>query len=321
MSAGQSLTALQCAMVLLLGFFQGNASASCGSAFCSLNTDWDTQTPWAENATRLDVRMEYIHQDQLRSGKNKTTPAGELNETDEIKTVNRNGVVGLSHAFGPTLNLALQVPFVSRNHSHIFNDPVDGAVFESWQFDRLGDARVLAHWRLDDAQSSHDRAFGLIGGVKLPTGPIKVSNANGATAERALQPGTGSADLIMGGFVSGRIAQTGWHSQVRWQHAISERQDYQPGDHISLDAGVNHPFGPVQALAQINFLWKNHDSGGNAEPALSGGKYIYFSPGLALPIGKDMQVYGLVQLPLLQDVRGTQLTADWAATLGLTMRF
>jgi hypothetical protein len=28
-----------------------------------------------------------------------------------------------------------------------------------------------------------------------------------------------------------------------------------------------------------------------------------------------------VQLPLLQDVRGTQLTADWAASLGLSVRF
>ena len=108
---------------------------------------------------------------------------------------------------------------------------------------------------------------------------------------------------------------------MNWQHAVSERQDYQPGDHVSLDAGVTYPLGTVHALAQINLLWRGHDSGRNAEPADSGGKYAYFSPGLAVPVGHNAQIYGLVQLPLYQNVNGTQLTADWAATLGLTMHF
>jgi hypothetical protein len=307
-------------VALLLGLFQGNATASCGSAFCSVNTDWDTQTLWAENATRLDVRMEYIRQDQLRSGTDKATASGEIGEHDEIKTLNRNFIASLSHAFSPSLSVALQVPLVSRDHSHVFND-VGGPEPESWDFTRLGDVRVLAHLRLDDAQSSRDRAYGLIGGAKLPTGSINVRNSAGEAAERSLQPGSGSTDVIAGGFVSGHLAQAGWHTQMRWQHAVSERQDYQPGDHVSLDAGMTYPMGAVQALAQINLLWRGHDTGSNAEPADSGGKYAYFSPGVAVPLGKDAQIYGLVQLPLVQNVRGSQLTADWVATLGLTMRF
>lgn len=50
------------------------AAASCGSAFCSINTDWDSQAPWQDAATRLDLRMEYIHQDQLRAGTGKAAP-------------------------------------------------------------------------------------------------------------------------------------------------------------------------------------------------------------------------------------------------------
>jgi len=42
---------------------------------------------------------------------------------------------------------------------------------------------------------------------------------------------------------------------------------------------------------------------------------------VAVPLGGDTQIYGLVQLPLYQNVNGSQLTADWAATLGLTTRF
>lgn len=296
------------------------AAASCGSAFCTINTDWDTQAPWQDNATRLDLRMEYIHQDQLRSGTDKTTASGAMGEHDEIKTYNRNMVASLSRAFSPSLGVTLQAPLVSRNHSHVFNG-VGGPEPESWNFTRLGDLRVLAHLRLDDAQSAHGPAYGLIGGVKLPTGSTKVRNAGGELAERSLQPGSGSTDVIAGGFVSGQLARASWHSQLNWQHAVSERQEYQPGDHVGLDAGVTYPLGAVHALAQINLLWRGRDSGLNAEPADSGGKFVYFSPGIAVPVGSDAQLYGLVQLPLYQNVNGTQLTADWAATLGLTMRF
>jgi hypothetical protein len=294
--------------------------ASCGSAFCTINTDWDTQAPWQDEATRLDLRMETIHQDQLRSGTDKTVAAGVPGEHDEIRTRNRNVVASLSHAFSPSLNLALQVPGVSRDHAHVFNG-AGGPEPESWNFTRLGDVRVLAHLRLDDAQSAHDRSQGLIGGIKLPTGSIDVRNAAGELAERSLQPGTGSTDLIAGGFISGRFAQSNWHAQLSWQHAVSERAEYRPGDSVVVDAGVAYPLGAVQALAQINLLWRGHDSGLNAEPADSGGKYVYFSPGVAVPLGGNTQIYGLVQLPLVQNVNGVQLTADWAATLGVTMRF
>ena len=311
---------LKTALALPLLLLPMLASASCGSAFCTINTDWDTQAPWQNDATRLDLRMEYIHQDQLRSAAKKIPLSGEVSEHDEIKTINRNLIASVSHAFSPSLSLALQVPLVSRDHSHIFND-ASAPELESWRFTRLGDVRVLAHMRLDAARSSSDRAYGLIGGVKFPTGPINVRNSAGEAAERSLQPGSGSTDWIVGGFVSGHLAQAGLHTQVRWQHAVRERQDYRPGDAISLDAGMMVPMGSVQALAQINLLWRGRDTGAHAEPADSGGKYVYFSPGLAVPLGKDAQIVGLIQLPLLQNMRGAQLAADWAATLGMTIRF
>lgn len=315
----KNLCHLQYSVVVLLAI-PGIAAANCGSAFCSVNTSWDTQTPWNDNTTRLDLRMEFIPQNQLRSGVNKVQRSGELGEHDEIKTYNRNYIANLSHPISPNLALALQVPLVSRNHSH-FSNHADGPELESWDFTRLGDVHALLHLRLDNAQSPQSNVYGLTGGIKLPTGSIKVRNASEETAERTLQPGSGTTDLLVGGFASGRIMQANWYTQMRWQHALSERQNYRPGDAVNLDIGISYPMGEIQALAQINLQWRGHDSGTSAESSDSGGRYIYFSPGLAVPIGHDMQVYGLIQLPLLQDVRGTQLTSDWAATLGLTMRF
>lgn len=308
--------------VILFSAVHPVANASCGTAFCSLNTDWNTQTLWnePEAAFRFDLRAEYIDQNQLRSGADKTAASGIIGEHDEIETRNLNWIASLSHAVSPSLSLALQVPVVTRDHTHIFNDPIEPER-ENWQFTRLGDISALAHLRLDKAQSPHDLVYGLIGGVKLPTGSTKVQNASGEVAERSLQPGSGSTDLIAGAFLSGRTDPANWYTQLRWQHAISERNDFQPGDRVSLDVGTSHPVGAIQVLAQLNMLWRGKDTGANAEPAESGGKFIYFSPGVALPVSETMQFYGFIQLPLLQQVRGTQLTADWAATLGLTMRF
>lgn len=321
MSTRPSLRTLSQA-IILFSAVHTVANASCGTAFCSLNTDWDTQTPWDGQAaaTRFDLRTEYIRQDQLRSGTDNTAVAGVTGEHDEIETRNLNWIASVSHAVSPSLSVALQVPVVNRDHTHIFNDPVDPEQ-ENWQFTRLGDVSALAYLRLDRAQSSHNLAYGLIGGIKLPTGSIKVQNASGEVAERSLQPGSGSTDLIVGAFLSGRFERANGYTQLRWQHPVSERNDFQPGDRVSLDVGASYPVGAVQLLAQLNMVWRGQDAGVNAEPAESGGRYIYFSPGLAVPVSDTLQFYGFVQFPLLQDVRGTQLTADWAATLGLTKRF
>jgi hypothetical protein len=298
------------------------ANASCGTAFCSIHTDWDTQTPWNEQeaAIRLNLRAEYIHLNQLRSGTDKIAASSLSGEHNEIETHNLNWIGNLSYAISPALSVALQMPVVTRDHTHIFNE-VTGPEQENWQFTRLGDITALTHWRLDKAQSSHDFAYGLIGGVKLPTGSIKVQNSAGEIAERSLQPGSGSTDLIVGGFLSGRTGPANWYSQLRWQQAITERNDFQPGARRSLDLGTSYPLGRTQILAQLNMLWRAQDRGANAEPASSGGTFIFFSPGIAVPVSEKMQVNGFIQFPLLQDVRGKQLTADWAATLGLSMHF
>ena len=42
-------------------------NASCGSAFCLVNTNWGAQGVWTEPGWRADLRYEYINQDQPRA--------------------------------------------------------------------------------------------------------------------------------------------------------------------------------------------------------------------------------------------------------------
>ena len=49
--------------VCLLVFGVTEACASCGSAFCNVNTNWSIQGIWTQQGAHVDVRFEYIDQD------------------------------------------------------------------------------------------------------------------------------------------------------------------------------------------------------------------------------------------------------------------
>ncbi len=75
------------------------AQASCGSAFCTLNTNEDALGPWVKPGLRLDLRAEYVRQDTLRSGTHKVDAAGEPDTHDEVHTLNRNFVASLDYSW------------------------------------------------------------------------------------------------------------------------------------------------------------------------------------------------------------------------------
>lgn len=298
------------------------ANASCGAAFCTLNSDWGIQGAWEHGGTRLDLRYEWVRQDQLRAGTAKAPAAGIADTHDEVKTLNRNTVVTLDHSLDSNWGISLRLPVVARKHEHYYNDPIEGAQPESWKFSALGDVQLLGMYRFDPGPLSHASA-GLRFGVKLPTGGIAQRNAAGELAERSLQPGSGSTDLVAGAFYGAPSALGGnWFSQIQWQRAVMTRDNYRPGDVVVLDAGYTHPLAySLQGMIQLNLRWQGHDRGSEAEPADSGGEYAHISPGLAYALSPDTRIYGFVQLPLYQSVQGTQLSAGWTAAAGVNLRF
>ena len=74
-------------------------------------------------------------------------------------------------------------------------------------------------------------------------------------------------------------------------------------------------------MLQLNYLHRWRDRGSDAEPANSGGDFLYLSPGLSYALTQGLQAYGFAQLPLYQYVNGVQLTADWALVAGVSARF
>lgn len=296
--------------------------ASCGSAFCTVNTSQDVQGVGSDAGTlRLDLRYEYIRQDRLRSGTHNISADQDTGEVTELQTINRNWIATLDYAFDAHWAVSVALPLVERKHSHIA-DPSGAATFEQWDFSRLSDARVIGRYQF--ARDEHAGHAGLQFGLKLPTGDYRVANADGAVAERALQPGTGSTDLILGAYYSrpAGLHGLGWFAQGSYQRVVETRDGFRPGDQVSVTGGLTYPITEHLALlGQLNALHKGRDTGPNAEPDLSGGNFVYASPGVSVAVDRNVQLYGFLQFPLYRNVNGIQLTAERAVVAGVSMQF
>lgn len=293
------------------------AYASCGSASCTLNTQWEqgaTQQP----GLVLDMRYEYINQNQLRDGA-KTTATG-AGDALEQHTVNRSLIGTLEYIFDENWSVALSAPLVNREHTHIVYDT---AAIESWNYSRLGDVRMVGRYQPSPQPFQHLN-YGFKFGAKLPTGATDVTNAENTRAERSLQPGTGSTDIVLGAYLHQALLTVpgAWFTQATWQHAVKSFDRFTPGDQVAVDVGMSYRLTEKWGtVLQLNALHKARDSGANAEQDLSGGLSVFLSPGLSYTLGPSSQIYGFVQKPLYQYVNGVQLTAEMTAVVGLRHHF
>jgi len=301
------------------------ANASCGSAFCLVNTNWGAQGVWTEPGWRADLRYEYINQDQPRSGTQNVAVGEIAQHHDEVQTVNRNLFATLDYGFSPKWGAAVIIPWIDRSHDHLHNHHGE-EIPESWSFSDPGDVRVAGRYQrmFEDTADLRLSYAGVIGGLKLPTGKTDVTNYEGETAERSLQPGTGTTDLILGAYYRQAIASwnASWFGQLGWQAPLNSHDGYKPGQQVLLDLGGRWEASErLGLLLQINAIWKDRDSGDEAEPDDSGGRYVFISPGFSVAITQGVSLYGFVQLPVYQYVNGVQLVAARAYALGVSVQF
>jgi len=304
---------------LLIGISE--AHAGCGAAFCGTATDWLSLTQGVQPGWLVWGQLEYLNQSQLREGTDKVS-RDEIDEPhEEIKTINRNALLGAEYGFAQNWAVGVILPYSNREHQHIH---VEDDELESWQFDNLGDVRLKFRYQ-HTSQLGDDLSWTLNGGLKLPTGEFDVQNAEGETAERSVQPGTGTTDLLLGGgitYAPVSLLPLSLFANLQLQSALNERDGYRPGWRAGLQAGGQYPLGGgLDFVLQANLLYSASDSGANAEPDESGHTQVAIVPGLTYSWSNGLMIYGMVELPVYQNVNGIQLTYDYAASLGMSMTF
>ena len=302
-----------------------HAFASCGAAFCTINTSWDVQGAWMEPGIRADLRYEYIKQDQPLAGTEEVAVGEIPGHHDEISTVNRNWLASIAYTLNQDWSFSVLLPVVDRKHRHIHNH-MGAALLDSWEFSELGDVRVTARRRLatfEDARPSLS-TVSLDMGLKLPTGDTDVENDEGLAAERSLQPGSGTTDLLAGLAYSRLLPLKGlsWFVHGELQVPLDYADGYKSGRRVAADAGLRYAANDrLSWLLQLNALHRARDSGPQAEPENSGGRFLFIAPGVSYAFSPAFQLYAFVQLPVYQKVKGVQLVADYATVIGVSTRF
>lgn len=293
-----------------------------------------------DDGLRLDLRYSFANANTLRGGSSRIAAAKPngtgQGEIENMRTLNQMLNLDMDYSVNQKWNIALDLPLVMRDHAHTF-DAAGSFFAQQAKFSELGDVRLLGKYKFDSGE--HHSGSGITLGVKLPTGafnktmtPQDPAAAPGTpyALERSSQPGSGTTDLIVGAHYYHVLADApwGWFVSGQLQTATNTRNDYRPGDVFNLDLGAHYSVAPaLSGLLQLNSQFKSRDTGVNANIA-SGGHSLNLSPGLSYAVAPNTNLYGFVQIALLQyanidpAVAGTgQLTAPWSVAFGISHRY
>lgn len=323
-------------LVILTFFISNNSQASCGSTFCSINTEWNehgvSRPGWS-----TDFRYSYSRADTLRSGSNKivadptAAPYNTGKEAENLRTINQLLTASIDYSHDEHWGVMLQLPYVMRDHTHSVFDPNTTSVStESFTANSLGDIKLVGRYRWDTGMDNHS-GLGVKFGVKLDTGRKDFLLNTGALPEEAtLQPGNGSTDLILGAFWTQNTPGSAWSwfTQGTIQQSVSSAAQFRPGNQLNLDLGTRYSFNnALSGLLQINAQWNDIDRGSAAalsplnDEASSGMNSVAIAPGVSYAFTPASQLYGLLQLPLDQYVNGEQLTSNYMVSIGISHHY
>jgi hypothetical protein len=265
------------------------------------------------NHTGAMVFVDYDFQDQNQNWNGTSTAPRSDNSDREIKTSFTD--VGLQYLFNSSWGIQVEVPYDFRS----FTTKKDSGKVVTVNWNQFGDVRIEGLY----TGFSPDLSAGVNLGVKLPTGDFKFDPN---IVDRDTQLGTGSTDILMGGFYRHHInlrAKLFWFAQTELDLPVLTQEHYRPG--LELDSAVGTYYGGwhigrvgISPVAQVIVSERTSDGGGaSAHPVASGFQRVLLSPGIEVDVHK-LKFYADVEVPVYQNFTGNQVAAPLAvkATVG-----
>jgi hypothetical protein len=294
---------------------------ACSSCGCTLNSDWTSQGISSGEGTRIDIRFDYFKQSDYRSGTSSVSREEVAAAGSEVQdtTINRNLTLGLDHSFNKDWAVNIQLPIFSRSHGTFGAAYPNLDEYDTSSSKGIGDIRVTGRYQ----GLSADHSSGITFGLKLPTGETTDTFNSGLALDRGLELGTGTTDLLLGGYQFGSINRDwDYFLQATLQIALNSHDDFRPGNGLNATAGVRYMgFESFIPQLQFNTRIEKRESGINADVTNSGATLLYISPGVTVPINKTVQAFGFLQVPVYQRVNGYQIEPNVLFSTGLRFNF
>jgi hypothetical protein len=262
------------------------------------------------------VFFEFWSGDQTQNYVGSSRAPAALNSDKEINTQWYN--VGFSYNFDRDWGVMVRIPTVNRT---LTTDTGAFAGVVPFSSKDIGDIEIMGMY----TGFFKDMSTGVIFGLKLPTGTFTAPGI-----DRDTQIGSGSTDLLLGGFHRGLLTgdnawqyfgQFVWRQPFLYQAAADPQgffdgnpgvvQTYYPGAQIDAAAGIvynnlYHVLGldKITPIAQVIISHRDHDNGTGSDPLNSGFDRVMLSPGVEFTKVVDeannrvVKLYADVEVPI-----------------------
>lgn len=300
-----SLGAVAAAVLAFGAFFTPDQALACACGCGVFDVGTSAMFPTGQGGMAF-LEFDYQNQNQNWSGSSSSSSA---NNGDK-KIATQYYTAGLQYMFNRSWGIQGEVPIWNRTFKTDTNFGGSPPNVVSTQWADLGDIRVEGIY----TGFSDDLSSGINFGVKLPTGD---DNYNPAIVDRDSQIGTGSTDILLGGYHRGNISGDGtwsWYANALIDQPVLTRGDYRPGTEIDTALGLQYNGimignAMITPVAQVIPSERTRDSGSaSASPVASGYQRILLAPGVEVDFGQIM-LYGDVEIRTYDHVTGDQLTA------------
>jgi hypothetical protein len=258
----------------------------------------------------------YSYMDQTQNWEGSSKGAAADNGDKRIDT--SFYTVGAQYVINRSWTVMAELPTYQRALTTTDDGTVFGAAGSVYtgRLTDLGDLQVTGTY----TGFSADQSTGVSLGLKLPTGDYTgpIGPLGGYEFDRDSLPGTGSTDIMVGGYHVGRLnaANTlSYFVQGRYQAAVMTRDGYRPGNEFDSAFGLTYnfgrvgPFAKVAPVVQVLNSWRLHDTGPEADTLNSGYERVLIAPGVDMRLTPKVRVYADVALPLYQHVNSAPSVA------------
>jgi hypothetical protein len=264
--------------------------------------------------------LQYDYQNQNRNWSGGSPAPAADNGDKDIRT--DFYFLGLQYMFDRAWGVRIEVPYDFRAFQTTGGASGNDLVSLNWN--QLGDIRINGIY----TGFSDDLSSGVTFGLKLPTGSFTQNDAY-QDIDRDSELGTGSTDILIGGFHRGSLTADGTFTgfaQIQLDLPVLSQSQYQPGDEADAAEGACYNGwaagrAKIIPLFQLIESFRTRDWGANAaNPVASGYERLLLSPGIELHL-HPLTLYADLEFPVLQRFNGDQLAAPVLLKVALSYLF